>query len=187
MISNFLLPLITIPTKINLGKNTLIDNIFTNHLHPDMKTGNLSIKLSDHLPSFMIVPTQNHLPKKHNLYSRKCTNFDRENFLLDYFEIDWNNTIAADKEDVNHYLAKFMEKINALLDKYMPLKKVSRKDFKRKYKQWISNTILKKIEHKNKIFKKFIKCKNAHQKSLFKDQFNILKNETTSLTRESKK
>ena len=41
MMSNFLLPLITIPTKINSGTNTLIDNIFTNHLHPDMKTGNL--------------------------------------------------------------------------------------------------------------------------------------------------
>ena len=69
----------------------------------------------------------------------------------------------------------------------MPLKKVSQKDFKRKYKPWITNTILKKIEHKNKIFKKFIKCKMADQKSLFKDQFNILKNEITSLTRESKK
>ena len=74
--SNFLLLLITIPTKINSGTNTLIDNIFTNHLHPDMKTGNLSIKISEHLPSFMIVPSQNqdHLPKKHNLYSRKLKN-----------------------------------------------------------------------------------------------------------------
>ena len=45
MMSNFLLPLITIPIKINSGTNTLIDNIFTNHLHPDMKTGNLSIKI----------------------------------------------------------------------------------------------------------------------------------------------
>ena len=90
-----------------------------------MKTGNLSIKLSDHLPSFMIVPTQNqnHLPKKHNLYSRNCKTFDRENFLLDYFEIDWNDTIATYKEDVNNSLAKFMEKINVLLDKYMALKK----------------------------------------------------------------
>ena len=78
MMSNCLLPLITIHTQINSGTNTLIDNIFTNHLHPDMKTGNLSIKISDHLPSFVIVPSQNqnHLPKKHNLYSRKCKNFD---------------------------------------------------------------------------------------------------------------
>ena len=127
--SNFLLPLITIPTKINSGTNTLIDNIFTNHLHPDMKTGNLSIKISDHLPSFMIVPSQNqnHLPKKHNLYSRKCKNFDRENFVLDYFGIDWNNTIEIEKEDVNHSLSKFMEQINVLLDKYMPLKSISKR------------------------------------------------------------
>ena len=74
MMSNFLLPLITIPTKINSGTNSLKDNIFNNHLHPDMKTFILSIKISDHLHSFMIVPSQNqnHLPKKHNLYSRKC-------------------------------------------------------------------------------------------------------------------
>ena len=103
----------------------------------------------------MIVPTknQNHLPKTHNLYSHKCKNVDRENFLLDQFEIDWNNIIAADKEDINHYIANFMEQINALLDKYMPLKKVSQKDFKRKYKPWITNTILKKMNTKIKFSK----------------------------------
>ena len=58
----------------------------------------------------MIVPSQNqnHLPKKHNLYSRKCKNFDRENFVLDYFDINCNNTIEIDKEDVNHSLSKFI-------------------------------------------------------------------------------
>ena len=188
MMSNFLLPLITIPTKINSGTNTLIDNIFTNHLHPDMKSGNLSIKISDHLPSFMIVPTQNqnHLPKKQNLYTRKCKNFDRENFLLDYFEIDWNATIDVDKEDVNHSFSNLMGKVNTLLDKYMPLKKVSQKEFKRRYKPWINNKILDKIKNKNKIFKKYMKCKNATQKSQLKEQFNMLKNEITSLTRGGK-
>ena len=143
-----------------------------------MKTGNLSIKLSDHLPSFMIVPTQNqnHLPKKHNLYSRNGKTFDRENVLVDYFEIYWNGTIAPDKADVNHYLTKLMAKINVLLDKYMALKKVGQKDFKRKYKPWITNTLLKKIEYKNKIFKQLIKCKNVNKKYLLKDHFNILKN-----------
>ena len=80
-----------------------------------------------------------------------------------------------------------MEKINSLLDKYMPLKKVSQKEFKRKYKPWITNKILRKIEHKNKIFKKFIKCKNVEQKSQLKSIFNLLKNEITALTQESKK
>ena len=57
----------------------------------------------------------------------------------------------------------------------MPLRKVSKKDFKRKYKPWITNTILQKIEHKNKLLKKCIKCKNTDQKSMFRDQFNFLK------------
>ena len=74
---------------------------------------------------FLIVPTkiQNHLPIKHNLYSRESKNFDRGNFILYYFEIDWNNIIEIDKEDVNHSLSKFMERINVLFDQYMPLKK----------------------------------------------------------------
>ena len=73
MMSNFLLPVITLPTEINRGKNSLIDNIFTNHLHPDTISGNLELNLSDgHLPSFMIMPPkkQNHLPKKHNVHTR---------------------------------------------------------------------------------------------------------------------
>ena len=57
MMSNFLHPAITLPTKINKGKNTLIDNIFTNHLNPDSVSGNIEINLCDgHLPSFLIIP-----------------------------------------------------------------------------------------------------------------------------------
>ena len=72
MMSSFLLPTITLPTKINSVKSSVIDNIFTNHLHPDMKAGNLTVNISDHLPSFLIIPkqNQNHLPKKQNLYTR---------------------------------------------------------------------------------------------------------------------
>ena len=42
MMASHLLPTITIPTKINQKNSTIIDNIFTNQIHPDMKTGNLS-------------------------------------------------------------------------------------------------------------------------------------------------
>ena len=34
--SNLLLPVVTIPTKINTVNDTLIDNIFTNHFNPEM-------------------------------------------------------------------------------------------------------------------------------------------------------
>ena len=99
------------------------------------------------------------------------------------FYIYWNNTIEVDKEDVNHYISKFMEQINVLLDKYMPLKE----EFNRRYIQWITDKILGKIVIKNRIFKKFINCQNPDKKSQLNIQFKLLKNEITALTRESKK
>ena len=65
LMTKLMLPSITIPTRINPVTNSLIDNILTNDINPDMKSGNLTIGISDHLPSFMIVPkkNQNHLSK----------------------------------------------------------------------------------------------------------------------------
>ena len=51
-----LFPVVTIPTKINTVNDTLIDNICTNHFNPEMISGNFSIDIYDHLPSFLIVP-----------------------------------------------------------------------------------------------------------------------------------
>ena len=65
MMSSCQLPVITIPTKINSHKHTVIDNMFTNHIHPEMKSGNLTLAIFDILPSFIVVPrdNQNDMPK----------------------------------------------------------------------------------------------------------------------------
>ena len=55
IMSSYIIPTITIPTMINPNKSTVIDNIFTNQIHPDMLSGNLTLSISDHLPSFLIV------------------------------------------------------------------------------------------------------------------------------------
>ena len=56
--SNFFLPTILVPTKINQKTNTIIDNIFTNQYSPGIISGNFTISISDHLPSFAIFPYQ---------------------------------------------------------------------------------------------------------------------------------
>ena len=90
MSSNFLFPYISIPTKINTQNDTLIDNIFSDQLNPDIISGNLTVGISDHLPSFMIClkDNQKHLPKKHNVYTRDIKNVDREHFLLELLAIN---------------------------------------------------------------------------------------------------
>ena len=54
--SNSFIPLILQPTRITSNSNTLIDNIFSNNINPDIISGNLAVTISDHLPQFAIVP-----------------------------------------------------------------------------------------------------------------------------------
>ena len=54
MTSNFLLPTITLPTKINTSNDTLIDDIFANQLNPDIISGNQTVGISDHITTFFL-------------------------------------------------------------------------------------------------------------------------------------
>ena len=190
MMSNFLLPVISLPTKINAGRNTLIDNIFTNHIHPDCKSGNLEINLSDgHLPSFFILPkaNQNHLPKKHNIFTRNMKNLNKDNFKTEFNNQEWDEIINIERNDVDYSFAQYMTKTSDILDSHVPLRKLSAKQFKQRFKPWITNDILNKIKDKNKILKKFCKAKNPIRKEELNTQFKRLKNEISFLTRTGKK
>ena len=189
MMATHLLPTITIPTKINKKNSTIIDNIFTNQINPDMLSGNLTVGISDHLISFFIIPNdnQNHLPKKHNLYTRKTKNLDRINLILDYLDIDWDSKLKADDKNVNKTTNIFFHEMNSLLDRYKPLLKVTQKEYKRKFKPWITDAILEKIDKKNNIFQKYINCKDDVTKQELHRQYTRQKNLVTSLTRQSEK
>ena len=52
--SNSFIPLILQPTRITNHSNTLIDNIFSNVIDPDIISGNLTATISNHLPQFSI-------------------------------------------------------------------------------------------------------------------------------------
>ncbi len=188
MMTNFLLPTITVPTRLNPVNNTLIDNIFTNDINPRIKSGNLTVGISDHLPSFTVIPKgrDTHIPKNHNMYKRDTKNFDRINFILDFLNIDWK-LLELDREDVNFSTTKFFAAMNDLTDKHMPLKKVSHKEFKQQYKPWITHTILRQIEDRNKLLSNYAKCKDPTTKADIYTQYKQLKNIVTDMIRKSKK
>ena len=54
--SNSFIPLILQPTRITIYSNTLIDNIFSNFIEPNIISGNLTATISHHLPQFAIIP-----------------------------------------------------------------------------------------------------------------------------------
>ena len=72
--------------------------------------------------------------------------------------------LKLNNNDVNVSFNNFIDRINLIVDKYMPLKKVPNKEFKMRFKPWISHEIIDFIAKKNKLFNKYVKSKNAANK-----------------------
>ena len=119
--SNSFIPLILRPTRITSHSTTLIDNIFSNVIDPDIISGNLTSTISDHLPQFAISPnmTGNIPGNKSKIYERDWSKFDRENFILDYFSIDWEVLLKIDEKNVDNSTKMYLDRINMLLDNYV--------------------------------------------------------------------
>ena len=143
------------------------------------------MSISDHLPSFLIIPVENRQLKPTNKiqYKRDTKNFSEDDFILDYLDVDWDSELQLEKNDVNFSTEIFFTKMTEIIDKHMPVRKLSAKERKQKTHPWITPAIIAKINMKNKLYKKFIKSKKREDQL----QFNQIKNEITSLTRKSKK
>ena len=115
--------------------------------------------ISNHLSQFLIVLNifSNPPSNKSNIYERDWSNFDQENFILDYFSIDWNETLKIEEQNIIYSTEIFLNKINKLLDNFAPFKKISKYKLKFKSKPWITPGLQKSISVKNKFLSDFIK------------------------------
>ena len=74
---------------------------------------------------------------KSNIYERDWSKFDRENFILDYFSVKWEDLLKTDALNADKSIKKFLDKINMLLDTYAPHKRVKKYKLKFKSIRWI--------------------------------------------------
>ena len=187
--SNMLLPTISLPTRVTNTTGTLIDNIYSNSINLDSISGNLGVGLSDHLPSFLIMPrsNQNHLPKIHNLFKRDIKHLNDELLRKDLKLIKWNQAIKLKQNNINNSFDTFYKLYNNCLDKHAPLRKLTNKEFKQKFKPWITTGIINSIKRKHSIFKKYIQCKDNFRKEALHNEYKALRNRINILIQDSKK
>ena len=178
---NSFFPYILQPTPLTSHSKTLIDNILSNIISPGAISGNLTSTISDHLPQFMIVPNvfSNPPSNKANIFERDWSNFDQENFILDYFSIDWDVALKLDEQNVNYSTESFLNKINSLLRNYTPLKKIKKYKLKFRSKPWITTGLQKSISVKNKFLTNFIKKKDPAKKAELHLQYKNHRNLST--------
>ena len=150
----------------------------------------MTVNFSDgHLPSFAIFPkpNQNHLPKKHNIFKREKLEGDKkDNFLIDLAAIDMSQEVIVDN-DPEKSLNNLLYHTDLLTDRYVPLTKLTNKEFKQTCKPWITQGIRNSINRKNKLFKKYITMKNSTMRDNIHTEYKTLKNRINSLIYHSKK
>ena len=150
-------PCITLPTRITDHSATLLDHILlrtpTRLIQNKVSAGNLISGLSDHLANFMLFDL--------NLYSyqdrpkiRLFTEGKEADFLLNMHNEAINLQSQINGNEVNIDYKGFHYNLNVIYNKYFPLVRMSRKQFK--HKPYITKGILVSIQHKNKLLKKYI-------------------------------
>ena len=160
--SNSFIPLILQPTRITSHSNSLIDNIFSNVIDPDIIQVNLTSTISDHLPQFSIIPHMfGNIPgNKSNIYERGWSKFDRVYFIVGYFSVEWKDLLKIDELNADKSTKKFLDKVNMFLDTYAPLKRVKKYKLKFKSKPSITLGLQKSISVKKKSLTNFINKKD---------------------------
>ena len=184
---NKFMPLITCPTRIGKSSKTLIDNIFFNQFSNDIKSGNLTVGISDHTPQFALVPTYSTIKPKVNQTKkiRKYKDINITKLNQDLNCINW----TMESDDVNQYGTNFINVFNQILNVHAPIKeiKMTKSKLKQNAKPWINNDILNLIKLKDKLHSKYIKEVNATTKLNILKEYKIKKNEITQSIRSSKK
>ena len=81
----------------------------------------------------------------------------------------------------------FNNKINEVMDTYIPLKKLTKKDLKLQLKPWITPGISNSIKRRDRLLRKYIKAKDVINKEEIHVRYKTLRNQTVSIIRQSKK
>ena len=152
MLSFSLVPRIMNRTRITPRSQTLIDNIFYSEVQPKIVVGNIATDISDHLTQFIVIPGRHTEHLNEDIYSRNYKALNHDKFKEDFNKIDWATLLSGN--DIDVAFDSFLEKVENLISKHLPLEKVSKRKLKQqKRKPWISNDLLKEINYKNKLHK----------------------------------
>ena len=155
MYSSNLQPCILEPTRIvNGNRPSLIDNIFINTIDKNTFSGNLTSRISDHMPNYLILHDLLDIPNHQKKIVRDFSNFDELAFRKDVDKLAPESNI-----DIDTAFEHFQDEFVKIIDKHAPFKTLSKQEIKWKQKPWISSSIKNMIKTKDKLYSKFLRTK----------------------------
>ena len=150
------IPTITLPTRLS-ENSPLIDNIFTTNLDNNISACILNIHISDHQPVVLFVNDDQPLTKAKYITVKSTTDGAKERFRTSF-----HNKHVLDQLDDNIHVADPNQNYaileNALKETHcecFPERRVKFNSKKHKKNPWMTVGILKSINQRNKLYKKF--------------------------------
>ena len=121
----------------------------SNVIDPDLISGDLTATISDHLLQFAIIPNMigNISGNKSNIYEKDWSKFDQENFILNYFPVDWEDLKKIDEPNADNSTKIYLDKFNMLFDTYAALKRINKYKLNITSKPWITLGLQKSISY----------------------------------------
>ena len=152
LFSHCFLPLINRPTRITTHSASLIDNIFTNHLASDSKSGILFTDISDHLPIFtLLCQTEGNISSSNIILNRRLVNAKTQtNFRNQLMNFNWDSVYKT--EDPEKAYKIFVDAYIEMHNNCFPIRRISRNQAKLYSKPWITKGLLKSIKTKCNLY-----------------------------------
>ena len=130
------------PPRITDCSETLLDHVYTNNPNNKYLSGiTLSADLSDHLGTFITVPTKKlDIIHKEPMLIRDMSKFDTKFFLGD-LGAALDMLYFNEKDCVNENFEKFVSVFTETINNHAPMRRASRKEKKIKSKPWLSSSL----------------------------------------------
>jgi hypothetical protein len=140
--------LVTMPTRVTDTTESLIDHIYTNNVNLHTKTATVLHDLSDHFFTYTALHATLYRVPKVLVTKRSYKHFQEDNFMEYCSYLPFYQSISLC--DINEKVAFITNLINDALDIFAPVKTFRVRPSRR---PWISNSLLKLISFKNRLFK----------------------------------
>ena len=166
-----LFPFITKPTRVTKSTATLIDNIYSNHIHNNVSfNGILYTDITDHLPIFTISKDFK-ISHKDRFHLIRNTNTDNiKTFNRKIQSLNWEEIISCN--DCQIAYSQFHDLFIKYYDECFPLKKV-KLNYKSR-KEWLTVGLKTAIKTKNKLYAKLRKFPNDENLEIYKSYRRLL-------------
>ena len=124
----------------NDHSKTIIGNIFSNFVSPEIISGNITATISDYLPQFSFVPNilSNSSTQKSSYYETENFNLNKKTLYLTILIKIGLDLLQIDEQNVNLSMNSFLNSIDSILVVHASLKKVNKYKLKFKAKPWIT-------------------------------------------------